>query len=66
MSIFSSFTSRGYSRRRRGSAGSADQQKSYMSKNGGITTLRMNFSSAASTDGSRNRALSRTPESIRN
>ena len=67
MSVFSSFISRTHSRRwgRRGSAGSADQQKSYMSNNGGVTTLRMNFSAAASVsaDGSQNRAMSHTPAS---
>ena len=62
MSAFSSFISRTHSRRwmtgRRGSAGSADQQKSYMmSNNGGVTTLRMNFSAAAA-DG---RTMSHTP-----
>ena len=66
MSAFSSFISRTHSRRwmtgmRRGSAGSADQQKSYMmSNNGGVTTLRMNFSAAAA-DG---RTMSHTPASI--
>ena len=70
MSVFSSFISRTQSRRwgRRGSAGSADQQKSYMASNGGVTTLRMNFSAAAaaavSAEGSQNRAMSRTPASV--
>ena len=66
MSAFSSFISRTHSRRWNGRRGSADQQKSYMSNNGGVTTLRMNFSAAASAsvDGSQNRAMSRTPASV--